>query len=92
MTGFIFRNVNAPPDQPVSEWPLEAIQTALERGSLFDWRRLAAETQERPWGHVARSIEEVLTYSRPYGVPPLMERVIASARENATRVGPGGGR
>ena len=34
MTPLAFRNVDASPDDPVSEWPQEAIQTALERGGL----------------------------------------------------------
>jgi DNA-binding transcriptional regulator YiaG len=80
MTTLAFRNVDASPDQPVSEWPLEAVQTALERGSLSHWRRLASEIREQPWGPVARAVEEVLSYSRPYGVAPLMERVISTAR------------
>ena len=75
-----FRNVDASPDDPVSEWPLEAIQTALERGGLSHWRRLAGAVRAEPWGPVARQIEEVLTCSRPYGVSELMERVIADAR------------
>jgi DNA-binding transcriptional regulator YiaG len=75
-----FRNVELSPDQPVSEWPLEAIQTALERGGLSHWRRLAAAIRSQPWGPVARSVEEVLSYSRPYGVAVAMERVIDRAR------------
>lgn len=82
MSALAFRNVNASPDDPVSEWPLEAIQTALERGGLSHWRRLAAAIRAQPWGPVARQIEEVLTYSRPYGVAELMERVIADARDD----------
>jgi predicted XRE-type DNA-binding protein len=81
MSSLAFRNVDASPDQPVSEWPLEAIQTALERGSLTHWRRLADEIRAAPWGPVARSVEETLTYSRPYGVAPLMERVLAASRQ-----------
>lgn len=81
MTGLAFRNVDASPDDPVDEWPVEAIQTALERGSLTYWRRLAKAIQAQPWGPVARRVEEVLTYSRPYGVANVMERVIADARE-----------
>jgi len=77
MTALAFRNVDASPDDPVSGWPQEAIQVALERGSLPHWRRLAAAVREEPWGPVARRIEEVLTYSRPYGVAEAMERVIA---------------
>jgi DNA-binding transcriptional regulator YiaG len=75
-----FRNVDASPDDPVAEWPIEAIQTALERGSLSHWRRLGAVIQAEPWGRIAREVEEVLTYSRPYGVAQVMERVIDRAR------------
>lgn len=80
MTEFIFRNVDVSPDDPVKEWPLEAILTALERGSLKHWRRLAAAIKAQPWGPVARAVEEVLTYSRPYGVAETLERVIDHAR------------
>jgi len=83
MSTLAFRNVDASPDDPVSEWPLEAIQTAFERGGLSHWRRLAAAVRAQPWGPVARQIEEVLTYSRPYGVAELMERVISDARQKA---------
>lgn len=79
MTELIFRNVDASPDDPVESWPLEAIQTALERGSLGHWRRLSAAIRAQPWGPVARDVEEVLTYSRPYGVAKTMERVIDRA-------------
>ncbi len=81
MSPLVFRNVDASPDDPVTEWPLEAIQTALERGGLSHWRRLAAAVRAQPWGPVARQIEEVLTYSRPYGVAKLMERIISNARQ-----------
>lgn len=84
-TALAFRNVDASPDDPVPEWPLEAIQTALDRGNLPNWRCLAAVIREEPWGPVARSVEEVLTYSRPYGVAEAMERIVARAREAAER-------
>jgi ribosome-binding protein aMBF1 (putative translation factor) len=80
MTSLAFRNVEASPDDPVLTWPIEAIQAALERGGLSDWRRLAAEIRAQPWGTVARRIENVLTYSRPYGVDKAMERVISLTR------------
>jgi len=83
MSSLAFRNVEASPDDPVADWPLEAIQTALERGGLSDWRRLGAAIRDDPWGPVARRVEEVLAYSRPYGVAKAMERVVARAREAA---------
>jgi DNA-binding transcriptional regulator YiaG len=83
MTATVFRNVDVSPGDPVEQWPQEAIQTALERGGLSDWRRLAAAIRSEPWGSVTRHVEEVLTYSRPYGVTQTMERIIARARDAA---------
>jgi DNA-binding transcriptional regulator YiaG len=75
-----FRNVTANPADPVTGWPTEAVQAALERGDIQEWRRLTAEINRRPWGWTARQVEEVLSHSRPYGVAELMESVIARAR------------
>jgi DNA-binding transcriptional regulator YiaG len=83
MSPLSFRNIDVAASDPVSEWPQEAIQTALERGGLSDWRRLAAGIQAEPWGPVARRIEEVLSYSRPYGVDAAFERAISRSREAA---------
>jgi DNA-binding transcriptional regulator YiaG len=83
VTELVFRNVDVSPDDPVEVWPSEAIQTALERGSLKHWRRLAVAIKAQPWGPVARDVEDVLTYSRPYGVAKVMERVIDKARRDA---------
>ncbi|HET7054560.1 MAG TPA: hypothetical protein VFI09_11665 [Solirubrobacterales bacterium] len=83
MTALAFRNVGASPGDPVTQWPQEAIQAALERGDLSHWRRLAEAIRGQPWGPVARRVEEVLTYSRPYGVAKAMERIITRAREAA---------
>lgn len=83
MSTLTFRNVEASPDDPVSAWPIEAIQAALERGGLLDWRRLTSEIRAQPWGPVARRVEGVLAYSRPYGIAKAMERAIAKARTGA---------
>jgi transcriptional regulator with XRE-family HTH domain len=83
MTALAFRNVDVSPNAPVSAWPQEAVQTALGRGGLSLWRRLAEAIRVDPWGPVARRVEEALTCSRPYGVADLMERVIADARDAA---------
>lgn len=80
-----FRNVVTLPDDPVSQWPTEAVRTALERGDLGDWHRLAIEIGRDPWGSTARKVEEVLRSDRPYGVAEAMEAVIARARSRAER-------
>jgi hypothetical protein len=68
-----FRNLTITPEAPVSEWPTEAVQAALERSDLADWHRIVVEMRADPWGQTARQIEEVLGYSRPYGVAEVME-------------------
>jgi len=78
-----FRNLTVTPDDPVASWPTEAIATALERGGLEHWRPIAVEVRRDPWGPVARALEEVLGYCRPYGVAELMETALARARERA---------
>jgi DNA-binding transcriptional regulator YiaG len=78
-----FRNVDMVPDDPVEDWPQEAIQTALERGGLEHWSRLAAAIDAEPWGPVTRRVEETLSYSRPYGTATVFERTIARARNAA---------
>ncbi len=80
-----FRNVDVSPADPVRDWPTEAVLTALERGGLSHWRRLAAAIQTDPWGPVARRVEDALRVLRPYGTAELMEDVLAAARAQAER-------
>ena len=75
-----FRNVEADPSAPVITWPTEGVMAALERGDINDWSQLAAAVRAEPWGPVARRIENALGVTRPYGVAPLFDEVIARAR------------
>jgi hypothetical protein len=75
-----FRNLTVTPGAPVSQWPAEAVRTALERGDLADWHRIVAEIGAHPWGRTARQVEEVLSYSRPYGIADAMELALSRAR------------
>lgn len=78
-----FRNIDVDPDAPVADWPTEGVLTALERGGLSHWRRLAASIRDDPWGPVARRVEAALAAVRPYGAAELLERAIARARAAA---------
>jgi predicted XRE-type DNA-binding protein len=80
-----FRNIDVSPDDSVDVWPTEAVLTALERGGLGHWRRLAAAINEDPWGPVARRVEEALEVARPYGVGVVMTEILAAARACAER-------
>ncbi len=78
-----FRNTDASPADPVQTWPFEATLTALERGGLSDWRRLAAAIRAEPWGRVTRSVEQAVAISRPFGISEVILDVVADARRAA---------
>ncbi|MDN5861803.1 MAG: helix-turn-helix domain-containing protein, partial [Pseudonocardia sp.] len=78
-----FRNLAVSPDDPVSAWPTEAVQAALERGDLGHWQRIVAELRRDPWGPIARQVEEVLSHSRPYGIADAMTAALSHARSGA---------
>ncbi len=83
MSDLEFRNLDLEPTAPVEEWPTEGVIAALERGQLPDWRRLAEAVRGDPWGPVARRLEDALKVTRPYGVAPLLEGALSTAREAA---------
>ncbi len=82
-TALKFRNITASPDDPVDTWPFEGILAAVERGTLPDWRRLAAAIRADPWGPVAQQVLEAVRLSRPYGTAELLEGVVDRARKLA---------
>ncbi len=86
MTGLKFRNLDASPEDPVSSWPFEAIVTAIERGTLPDWRRLAHAVDADPWGPVAQQIAEAAGLSQSYGSGRLFEMVVAEGRRSAAEI------
>lgn len=76
-----FRNVDASPSDPVTTWPYEALVTAIERGLVPDWQPLFAELKRRPWGPVARKVEQYLAYAPPSGITTLFTLAVKRARE-----------
>jgi DNA-binding transcriptional regulator YiaG len=78
-----FRNITASVDDPVETWPFEGILAAVERGTLPDWRRLAAAIRADPWGPVAQQVLEAIEISRPYGTSELLTTVVEQARRDA---------
>ncbi len=83
MSALKFRNITASVDDPVDTWPFEGILTAVERGTLPDWRRLAAAIRADPWGPVAQQVLEAVELSRPYGTAELLTTIVERARQHA---------
>ncbi len=82
-----FRNLDFEQSAPVDEWPAEAIETVIDRGSLSDWRQLAEAIRHNPWGPAARTAETVIAWGEHYGVDALLANVIRHAREEIARRG-----
>ena len=80
-----FRNVDASPGDPVGSWPYEAMVIALERGLVQDWQPIFAEIRLRPWGPVARRVEEIALDVDSTGVAALFRRATRAAREESDR-------
>lgn len=83
MSALRFRNITASVDDPVETWPFEGILAAVERGTLPDWRRLAAAIRADPWGPVAQQVLEAVAISRPYGTTELLSAVVERARQES---------
>jgi DNA-binding transcriptional regulator YiaG len=83
MSALKFRNITASAGDPVETWPFEGILAAVGRGTLPDWRRLAAAIRADPWGPVAQQVLEAVELSRPYGTTELLTAVIERARREA---------
>ena len=77
-----FRNLDFDSVASVDEWPAEAVETMMDRGSLSDWRRLADAIRRNPWGPTARTAERIASWGEHYGVDALMSTVIRRARED----------
>lgn len=78
-----FRNVDGSAAMLAEQWPYEALVAAIERGTIRDWLLLIRAIERRPWGSVARRVEQYLGYASPYGVGPLLSRSITRARAAA---------
>ena len=83
------RNVVVDAAAPVSSWPFEAVHAAIDRGSLADWRRLAAEIHRAPWGRVARAVEVVTGWDEHPGVDAALLAVVQQTRDDVSAEGRG---
>lgn len=82
-----FRNLDFDTTQPLDQWPAEAIETIIDRGSLSDWRQLTRAIRRNPWGPAARNTETITAWGEHYGIDTLMTNVIRNARQDTTLAG-----
>lgn len=75
-----FRNIDARPDDPVETWGVEGMLTAIERGYLPHWQRIATAVRAEPHGQAAIDLEAALQVADRAGAVPLLRRALADAR------------
>lgn len=71
-----FRNLNVTPDDPVEQWGVEGILTAIDRGSLKHWKRITASVTANPHGEVAKDLAQAVELAEDAGVTALMRRLL----------------
>jgi len=81
------RNIVLDEPSEVSSWPFEAVHAAIDRGTLADWRRLAAEVRRSPWGHVARAVVTVTGWGEHPGIDQALAAAVERAREDVVTRG-----
>ncbi len=82
-----FRNLDFDSSAPLDQWPAEAIETVIDRGSLSDWGCLAEAIRRNPWGPAARTAANVVSWGEHYGVDALIANVIRQVREEVAMSG-----
>lgn len=75
-----FRNLDISPDAPVGEWGFEGLLTAIDRGTLADWRRIQRAVADDPWGPVALDLEDALAAAEDRGAVAALREAIRRAR------------
>lgn len=75
-----FRNINATPADAVGHWGVEGLATAMERGDVSHWRRIAAELSRRPHGEFAREVEEAIEVTGSESVSELFRSLLLDLR------------
>lgn len=83
MSSLRFRNLDIHPSAPVTQWGVEGLLTAIDRGSLPDWRRIVSAVDADPWGPLTSDLSTAIELAEDRGVAVTLSRAIARARQRA---------
>lgn len=76
-----FRNLNILPDDPVETWGVEGIATAIDRGSISEWRRIKDAIAADPYGKVSLDTEQAIEITESLGIRAYMRKALEVARQ-----------
>jgi len=74
------RALDYPADVRVSDLGLAALDELLDRGDLDDWAPVVREIRSKPWGDVARRVEQLLRHRTDDGTRALWDGFVRDAR------------
>lgn len=77
-----FRNLEIGPEAPVSDWGVEGILAAIDRGDLAEWSRIAQAVRENPGGPSAADLEEALDLAEDHGVVAVLRTILQQSRSS----------
>lgn len=78
-----FRNLTVSPSDPVDQWGFEGLLTAVERGDINDWHRIAEALRRDPRGKVATELPEVVDAAENLAIPSLLQRILRRSLEES---------
>lgn len=76
-----FRNLTISPDLPVSEWGVEGLLAAIDRGDITDWQRIASSVIADPHGPVADDLAVAIDLAESEASATVLRLVLERARE-----------
>lgn len=74
-----FRNLSVSPTDPIECWGVEGLLTAVDRGALPDWRRIAHAVRRNPRGKVAAELRDVVAVAQDASAASVLERILHEA-------------
>lgn len=75
-----FRNLDFDRSRPLDEWPAEAIETLIDRGTRSGWKQLVSAIRDNPWGPAARTAATVASWGEHPGVDELVLDALDASR------------
>lgn len=80
-----FRNVTTSWEDPIAEWPYEALVTTIERGLVSDWQPILREIRRDPFGPIAHSVAHYLKTPDDEEVAAFFAEALKRARGELER-------
>lgn len=76
-----FRNLDVTPSDPVCRWGVEGLLTAIDRGTIVDWARIAEALQSDPDGSLAAEVLIACSLAEDVGAAAALHTLVGQASD-----------